>query len=290
MIDLIKSISGNTQGAVFYHLRASRPFVSAALASTPSPANRELCSFLIELYAYMILVTNITFDGDCVSQGLLQDPLLSSLEQLRPERTYGFMMGAAHGLFELIPGVCRLANKRLQERSQEIIPLESVSQYSLLEQAIRNWQIPSDLQGEGEWPEQLSTAAHIYKYALLIFLHTAFHCSPVADDQIINKLQPEIDVMFPLAQRLLSYETYPPLFTTMLWPTMVVGSCVRHPVQRELVRNALLGSPFKMAIIDQAALLLDLLWSQNAESENPLFGPMGLQIVMQENGISFCMA
>lgn len=218
------------------------------------------------------------------------DPLLSSLEQHRPKGTYGYMMGCAHGLFELIPSICRLAHARTQEMSHGMVTAESLAECSRLEQKIRTWTIPDDLLSEGVWFQQLSTAAYIYQCAPLAFLHTSFHGSPAADDQIISRLQPEIDTIFRLALQLLSCEDLSPFTNTLLWPTIIVGSCVRHPEQQRLLQTMLKGHPFNLAITDQAALLLDLLWNEHLEHGAPLFGPMGLPLVMEKYDISLCMA
>ena len=286
----LKGVNGNTQGAAHCHLRASQTIVSTTLASTANSADQELRSFLIESYAYLTLVANITFGDDRVSYDLLMDPLLSSLEQHRPKGTYGTMMGCAHGLFELIPSICRLAHARMGGNLHGMASAESLAQYSWLEQRIRTWTVPGNLLGGGEWFDQLSTAAYIYKYALLVFLHTAFHCSPIADDQVISRLQPEIDAIIPLALQLLPYDDPSPLANILLWPAIIVGSCLRHGEQQRLLQTTLTGHPFNLAITDRAARLLGLLWNEHAEPAKPLFGPMGLQIIMEKYKINLSMA
>ncbi|KIW99074.1 uncharacterized protein Z519_00737 [Cladophialophora bantiana CBS 173.52] len=288
LLATLEAIGGNTHGAALYHLRASQPFLSAALTASSKSAHRELISFLVESHAYMTLVANITFPSDSVLQDLLTDPLLSSLEQLRSEGTYGVMFGCAHGLFQLIPSIYTLAKTRMQETEHGAVSSDALAQYSYIEQQIRCWRVPSDLQVQGEWFDQLSTAAEIYRHALLIFMHTAFECSPTATEEIMRKLQPEIDAVFPLAQRLFSYESFPPVATIMLWPAIILGSCLRRSEDRRLLRNILLDFPLRMGIVKQAASLLDLLW--NDAADDTLFGPMGLYIVMVKNGINFCMA
>lgn len=285
-----KSVAGHAQSAANYHLCASQPLVSAMLASMANnPGDQELESFLFESYAYLILVANITFTSGHAS-GLITDPLLWSLEQHLPKGTYGSMMGCAHGLFELIPSICCLAYARLQETQHGMISIGSLTQYSQLETRIRTWTAPGELLGGGEWFEQLLTAACIYQRALLVFLHTAFHCSPIADDDVVSMLQPELDAIFSLAQRLLLWEGSSPLLNILLWPAMIAGSCLRHPEQRQFPRTTLTGNPFSLAITDRAALLLDLLWNEPCEPGQDLFGPMGLQIIMDKYEMNLCMA
>jgi len=240
------------------------------------------------LYAYLVLVSNITFTGDGASHGLLDDPLLSSLEPHRSDGTYGSMMGCAHGLFELIPSICRFASTRMQEIPYDVVSTESLAQYSQLEQKIRTWTVPGDLTCEGYWFEQLSAAAHIYQHALLLFLHTAFLCSSTVDDRAVSWLQPEIDTIFLLAQQLLTAEDPSPLANTLLWPTIIMGSCLRRPEQQRLLCTTLMNH--NLAITDKAALLLDRLWTEGTENGNPLFGPIGLKFVMDKYRIHICMA
>ncbi|KIW11212.1 hypothetical protein PV08_10512 [Exophiala spinifera] len=288
LLATLEAVGGNTHGAAFYHLHASQPFLPAAFTAPLKSTQAELVSFLAESHAYMCLVANITFPSDEVAQSLLTDPFLSSLEHLRAEGTYGVMFGCAHGLFQLIPSICNLATTRIQEKQHGVASSDTLALYYHLEHQIRSWRVPSDLSVQGEWYDQLSAAAEIYRHALLIFTHTAYECSPTATEETMSKLQPEIDAVFPLAQQLFSYGSFPPMATIMLWPAMVLGSCLRRLEDRRLLREVLLDFPLRMGIVRQAAALLDLLWDDAADDQ--LFGPLGLHVVMAKNGISFCMA
>lgn len=246
--------------------------------------------FLTETFAYLALVANITFTGDCVKCGLLTDPLLSSLEALRESGSYGQMMGCAHGLFELIPAICNFAQKRLKESDHGIPSEESKAEFLHLDTRIREWTVPKDIPDTGGWFEQLSTAANIYRYALLIFLQTAMHCSPIADTNIISNVQPIVDEAFTLGWQLLAHPDQSPLWNTLLWPYIIVGSCTYGTEQRQQILRVLTGHPFKLAITDQAARLLSLLWEERTDQGQSLIGPLGLQIVMDKYDFNLCVA
>lgn len=190
----------------------------------------------------------------------------------------------------MIPSICALGQQRLQERNQGTVSFDSYAKYASLERRICTWQTPAGLKMEDEWAEQLSTAADVHKHVLLIFLHSAFHGSPVADDEIMTKLQPELDSLLLITQRLLSYDAQAQLLSNMLWPLVIVGSWLSDPDQQQMLRDIIAGSPFRMALIDKVMLLLELLWNQESHSDACLFGPVGVQVIMERYNLEIVVA
>ncbi|KAK6378972.1 hypothetical protein LTS17_006675 [Exophiala oligosperma] len=290
LLTLVEAINGNDHGAAALHLRASQPLVSAALTASSSFDNDAIKSFLVEWYVYLNLVSNFTFKSDHPFHGSSTDHWLPSLEHIMQQNSSSTFFGLSQGLFRMIPSICALGQQRLQERNQGTVSFDSYAKYASLERRICTWQTPAGLKMEDEWAEQLSTAADVHKHVLLIFLHSAFHGSPVADDEIMTKLQPELDSLLLITQRLLSYDAQAQLLSNMLWPLVIVGSWLSDPDQQQMLRDIIAGSPFRMALIDKVMLLLELLWNQESHSDACLFGPVGVQVIMERYNLEIVVA
>lgn len=62
-IKLLQAVSGNREGSIFYHLRASRHLIVKLIKSTTGGEcknTKDLRGFTLEIYAYLTLVANIT--------------------------------------------------------------------------------------------------------------------------------------------------------------------------------------------------------------------------------------
>jgi hypothetical protein len=72
----LQRISGNLEGNVFHHLRASRALVLMELQQPSNEKEKTLRGFVLELYAYLALVGNITITSE-VGQSSLTLSLLT---------------------------------------------------------------------------------------------------------------------------------------------------------------------------------------------------------------------
>ena len=76
------------------------------------------------------------------------------------------------------------------------------------------------------------------------------------------------------------------LGSIVLWPTMMVSSCLRREEQQDVAREGFQNVDFNSRAIKQLAEVLDLLWK---DPDPRAYGPRGLDFVMKKHGWSICM-
>jgi hypothetical protein len=250
------------------------------LAQSSNQAGHELPGFLLETYAYLVAVVNITANTDSDPQTVIFDPFSNALNEYRDSKIYGATMGCAQDLFEIIPLVCQFGYKRMIEERNKECPPETIALYKSLESKIQNWQPPHIIIRDNYSAKDRITAAKFYQQALLIFLHANFYASKNMDPNFLALIEKSLELSFSLV-------TYLPedtsIMATMLWPVLIIGSCLRHPLHRMFLRHRMLGSPFNMTILSKTVQLLDWLWEEDE------FGPYGLGNVMKRHKITHCM-
>lgn len=261
------------RSVAFYHLRASREFISTILTAELvrlSDDQREIFGFLLELYTYLAIVGNVTTTpirpGDVVGS----DWFVRSLQHLQAYRTFGSMLGRASELYELIPDICQLSELDDNLWSQS---------YDDLEAKILNWSPSTTVSPEVS--PALTAVDKIYQLAVLTFLYSAGYVKNRNKDQFSKEITPIIDEF----RRLCGQTRGSPARTTMLWPLMVIGSCLTSPADRQKVCSALSTSSYDMAITQRALQILQMTWDLQDED---IYGPMALEAVMKRH--DFCMS
>lgn len=282
-LGIVENLSGNSQ-MNHYHLKASRQLVLSIMATSMEPAAEELrviWGFLLELYSYRALIASITPLGALDTQAVIVDPFLNCLQPLSQFETYGFNFGCDQSVFEFIPEVSQLTSRRSLEEQSGNFSLEANVSYALLESRLRSW-TPACLAEDTLLDRQKITAAMIYQNALLIYLHSSF-CDPVpSNSQTLHEMEFRAHIAFPLLQSLASSM----LASIMLWPMMMICSCLRQEELRKVVREAVAEVDFNSMAVTQLAEVLELLW----EDDNPrAYGPRGLDFIMKKKGWSICM-
>ncbi|KIM93770.1 hypothetical protein OIDMADRAFT_173118 [Oidiodendron maius Zn] len=283
VLSITESVSGNSKGATFHHLRASSHFVPLVLALDPTHGDQEVCAFLLETYAYMVSIVNITVNTQPTFPSLVLDPYIASLERFQGCKSFGTMFGYARDLLSLVPTICTLGYNRILEESAGECSFESLACYKAIQSKIENWQEPSPRENSGIDTKDLTNAAKVYKEAVLIFLHTAFYASNVTDPELLALVDKSICATLVLTD----FDTDSPVLSVMLWPCMIIGSCLRQPVQREYLRYKMLEAPFNMTVVRSSVQLLDWLWEDSASDA---FGPYGLGSVMRKYGVIHSMS
>lgn len=247
---------------------------------------KRIKGFALEVYSYLVLANSITPYGRDESRTIPFDSFCTSLEFLREYETFGVFVGCGQGLFEIIPQISIFAMNRLAEEDAGSCDLSADSQstYKALETALTEWQSPPVGAEMAQWEAQHVCAGEMYRQALLIFLRASMCGSVVSNPKVMVKIQKHIDVVFPLLLPL----TESPFMTIMLWPTMIIGSCLICEHQRRETLNRLTHeTKIDIYQVFQAARLLELLW----QDDDPCaYGPFGLDFVMRKNHINFSMA
>jgi hypothetical protein len=243
--------------------------------------SHELKGFLLEVYTYFVSVVNITANTDFDYRTVIFEPKTQILEAFRDSSTHGAMIGCAHDLFELMPAICKLGYKRIQEEREGEFSFETIATYKSLESKIQDWQ-PS--LPERNLDGNLITAAKMYQQTVLIFLHSSFYGSKVSDPAFISLIDTSMEILLQLSNPI---ESDSHILSTLLWPIMIMGSCLRDYNAWSDLRSRMLDTPYQMELISKSVQILDWLWEEDHTS---VFGPYGLGVVMKKHHVTHCMA
>ncbi|KAL5358952.1 fungal-specific transcription factor domain-containing protein [Aspergillus floccosus] len=138
-------LSGNHDGSLFTHVRASRHLLLELRKSRDrieTASERRLYGFVMEIYSYIVLCNTITPFGMNHNRTLVHDPFVQSVDELRDFGAFGSMFGGGHGLFELISPISLLAAR--QESPSPVgddASLERYEIYKNLKSRIQNWDL-----------------------------------------------------------------------------------------------------------------------------------------------------
>lgn len=270
-------IDADIQGSLYYHLRASGSMIRD-LQKDDRCRDEYLIGFFSEQYSYLAIVANIGM-GRSTSDSLL-DPRslpqpLYALNQETP--IYGFMFGCSHGLFEMIPRIASLSSKR---RSQENSSRAIQDEHDCILSDISTWVSDNESDDPG-----YELAGQMYQAACLIFLRTSMPGRGELPEQLSKRLKPNINLFLDSFEQL-SGESPP--WTTFMWPTLVVGSCMREESQRRLLLKLLSSSSLRMQTVDSTAHWLSLYWAKMDQDAN-LYGIDGLEKMMKDQGLDPCV-
>ncbi|KAE9373348.1 hypothetical protein N431DRAFT_373734 [Stipitochalara longipes BDJ] len=285
----IECVSGNSDGAIFYHLRASRQFVLSLMKNLRQYYGKEELSeyaFLIEVYSYLASISNITFNSISEERAITYDASVYSVNNWTENEMDGVMFGCASALFQLIPQICQFGRERFFEETQTAAPSDQiVDSYKYFQAQICGWKPPLHFNEKDAISGTLDVA-NIYQEALLIYLHAGFYASDVLNSDLRKKTDASIIRILFLMESIPQVPPTVSLWSTILWPFMMVGSCLTTISHKKRLLEIYRQSPCKMAILDRAVHLLDLIWEQD---NNSVFGPYGMEMVMKQHKINFCM-
>ena len=147
---------------------------------------------------------------------------------------------------------------------------------SVLEQ----WRSPAVAPEMAEWSLEHTWTGEIYRQALLIFLRVAMCGSVVDNPKVIAAIQRHIDVVMPLLLPVADS----PFGTLLLWPVMIIGSCLVAEGQRRFFLNRLYNeTKVVVAQVIECGKLLELVWN---DDDKRAYGPFGLHLVMKKHKIN----
>ncbi|OQV01306.1 Fungal specific transcription factor domain-containing protein [Cladophialophora immunda] len=298
----VEAISGDSRGNGFFlHLRAVREVILSLLRQEHetfvNEDRRSIMGFVLEVYSFLVFSNSITPCGYSDSARTMpHDSFLDSLEFLQEYKTFGVLVGCAPGLFELISPVARFATDRLREEEgvlqAEAAPAPATrrdrsdrhSTYDNLLRGLEQWSPPSVAPEMAEWAVEHTWTGEIYRQALLIFVRAAMCGSVVDNPKVIAAIQSHIDVVMPLLLPVADS----PFGTLLLWPVMIIGSCLLVEGQRQFFLCRLYNeSKVVVAQVVEAGKLLELVWNDN---DKRAYGPFGLRLVMEKYQINFTLS
>ncbi|KAK2751267.1 C6 transcription factor [Colletotrichum kahawae] len=280
---------GDVNGSVFHHIKASRHYVLGLTKTSQNPISDRLGhirGFLLEIYSFMALKLAITPRGAMEDHPIMLDPFLESLSFLSEYKSCGFMLGFGHGLFEMIPEIASLVEKRRVEELNNAKTEASYDAYQDLVERLESWDAFSNvLTGEGSSPRyQQGPAVAIYRTALIVYLHSAFHEDLHEREDLCAEIDLHIDKVLPLMWAVYSSAT--PFRRMMLWPGCILASFCRRPQLADGFRTVLNCNTRAPGGVKVAAKAMEMLW---ADPDPRAYGPRGLSMVMKKHGLSFSM-
>jgi hypothetical protein len=286
MLTKHKVAQGNTQGAVFHHLRASRALFLELKCSRREPSS-PLVDLLAEQYCFLAICSNITLDSDSTGRSIPIDPHFFPLERLNyTSNIYGSMFGIAHRLYELIPTISLSA----QHAASKPESSHSTSTLKRFEQKIVDWDFNRYLPLNAYTDQSDITGAHrhiaalIYQKALLIFLYISFHGRQPPTGALLDRIEP---CLTEFCRLITSLPTDSPLMTTMMWPVIIAGSCMRDAAQRNQIRQ-LLDFPNSMSTVTRTLDLLNCIWEDQSH-HSMIYGLCGIELTMKRGNINLCV-
>lgn len=267
------------------HLKASRQLLLSAL-ELPGPfLDDDTRAFLIETYAYTIILSDLSISArhsDAHMLGHAAD-LLRSTRALSESITYGFPIG----LFQLIPEVSVLIKRCESERERDLglsgaISKDTTFAISKLREVIRSWKSHST-------SSNTIICAKIYQQALLLYLDCAASVEAQSDDtmsdmEYIASIQKAFEVLGLLLECL---PTSAPISTILCWPLAIFGSTATFPVHQAIIRDRFMDlyKTSGLRHVKETLCMLELLWSCNGGTR---LGPQDLSRKMEENKLCIC--
>lgn len=244
-----------------------------------SAADQNLLGFFAEQYAYLALVSNVSFRPGRLGRYLEPELPCQSLEELNSgTQIYGCLFGCSHQLYQSIPAICRLARKRQEEGSR--LSESSTSQHHALLEMLLAWEPDPNSADPG-----FEDAGRMYQRACLIFLHTSFHGALPPTDGLFDLIEPLLESFVESFSRL-SYESA--AWTTVSWPVLVAGSCMQKQHQRDILGDVVRKSTFRMLAVENILRPLSLLWT-DMDSGEDAYGPYGLEAILDRHHLNLCV-
>ncbi|KAH7420278.1 hypothetical protein BKA64DRAFT_562848, partial [Cadophora sp. MPI-SDFR-AT-0126] len=232
---------------------------------------------VLEMYSYRDLAASVTPRGNLSSCDILKlDSFLDSLEALTQYSTYGVYFGCGHSIFEFIPRISSIITQQLSEGATGAQCSEAYNNYKILEFELCAWKPTGS-----EMTSDQVAAAIIYQNALLFYLQSAFY-SFLDAPSLLSEIEARIGVCLPLLLSLSPSR----LEGICLWPTMIIGSCLRKDEDKKILSEGLERSVYKMKGVRNCLQLLEL-WEDDIVSA---FGPQGLHYVMKKMGWNLCLS
>lgn len=249
-----------------------------------STGDQAVEGFVLELYAYLALVANITPYALDDQRTIPLDPVLLSLGFLQDYENFGAVLSCGLSLFEKIPIISVLARQRLlEDETTGQCSLESVQTYQSLLQDLLEWTSPPPSSDVEDYAFAHRYCGETYRHSLLVYLKSSMYGASVRDNpDILAEIQGHIDAVWELFPSLIDS----PFGSITLWPSIILGSCLTNLDQRRDLCGFLRFPRWHLRVTEACITMLKLLWE---DPDRRAYGPYGLYLIMKKNGINFCM-
>lgn len=272
-------MDSNTNGSLYQHLKAARQMLLDLRHKFTKPDDDTL-GFFAEQYSYLCIVSNIHFrlNHKLDAQDVVGSPGQALGDLNIGTAIYGCLFGCAHKLFETIPLICDLARSRMRETRKP--SRLAVDCYLSLLSTLQDWQPDSAFQDKA-----FEYSGRLYQSSSIIFLKISLYGPYSPTFELLSDIDEHLD-SFLRYFSLLPYESAS--WTTVMWPVLVAGSCMREHKQRDLVSGLILGSTFQMRVVQNMLRVLLLFWSEMDRDGN-LYGPYGFERFLTQSDIVICV-
>jgi hypothetical protein len=276
---------------MFTHLRACRQLILWLLDDDYIPRlktkqEKYLMGFALEYYIYLVLVNGICPYGLIESRTLVVDGFVVSLQHLQQYETFGMLFGGYQGLFVIIPSICKLASRVIEEmETLGSVTVDVQSTSDSLRSRINDWVFPGSQIPENVTEEQRIRMGELYQHALLIFLETTMIGSSTPSDTLKARMQ--VHVTEILTRAVVHNLGKSQLAPIILWSAVITGSVMTSDTDRWNVTEGWRNTPYATWISFRGAELLETMWR---DGDPRGYGPYGLYLTMLKHGINICMA
>lgn len=285
---------GDTRGVLLYHLQACRELLQLSQRKSLR-LDPTILAFVLESYLYTsALGTTFVYDDRQTSFAFDSEyDLLNSL--FDDSRGYGFMLGYASKLLQLLPQLVQTVGRWIHPGS-DLEPSRIDQEFFFFEAELTSWEpsygpdadatnLACTLDDKPErqsilrsWHHDAQVVANIYRQALLALLYTGGHGRRPPDEALLALTDHLIDEFFRL-RGTLSPES--PVWALMLWPTVMIGSCIRRLEDQLLI----LDKDCAMMPVINAFNVLQQIWNDEREI---VFGIVGLSMICRGQKITLC--
>ncbi|KAH9214096.1 fungal-specific transcription factor domain-containing protein [Leptodontidium sp. 2 PMI_412] len=259
MLSVVETCRGDTEGNYKHHSRAARPLLVSVLASGLYDGQDSTIDFVMELYAYVTCITDLTVEDGPL--GAVYPETESKFGPLISSRSPGMLLGCAYELFHVVPLISdfcvRQRNAKLSLGKTQVDSsdcYELGKEYSALRLKVSTWEPPADATSD------FANAGRVYQEALLAFLEMSATDAP--DSEVIKD---RTDVAMILLSNI---PQHAPIAVTLYWPLSLFASITHNTQYRETIRERFqqmyddLGIGNILTIID----FLDLLWDDQTDT------------------------
>lgn len=268
------------------HIRAAQNVVPKLLnTSSKATSTRTLYGLTLELYTYLALVASPTpYNNGTASEPDTRSSLLPSWDIIRTYGTFGIIVSPIYQCLEIIPRIVNLCARRQKEILFDEFSPESWEEFFQITDIIESIGFVDALLGPSADPEhgQSSSVSAIYRHALAIFVYDAMWCGAIlCDENRLSTVRQHALNALTLIPTLIDTD----LSNVLLWPTVVIGSCLLDEGERGIVRSVL-STKEQIFAVKKTRMMLESLW---AENDPVYFGPYGLHKHMLSHQAILCL-
>lgn len=266
-----------------------------SISSTLIETQDNAAIFIIESFLYLEVVSkNMTLRLDAPSREsrspeTRQSYLLPFFASWATASCRSYFIGYGHDLFDLIPQINQFA-KKPAGASPRCRDEQLLNDFYHFENLIITWEPHTFAMGVLDSPsdtlnDDLLTAGVLYQMALLVYLRLALNGPGWPQITMNEEIQWAVNEALTLFD---SLSPQSPSWSSLLWPFLIIGSCIQSPEKQESLVSTLMRSNDLMPCCGRVMNLLMWLWSE-PDVDGTFFGPFGIDAIMEKRGIKLCL-